>query len=242
MDSTTLDAAMADYLRFHRPRFDYLLHVLSSRIKPGQRVLDIGWSQLTNRMFEELQITVDALGLDADGPIPSGRYYHFDLNDCQHPHLCRRDLPMYDAIVFAEVLEHLHTSPTLVLRFLTDLLKPGGFLIVQTPNAVALPRRIKMLLGRNPFELIRDDPTNPGHFREYTASELRDYAAIVGMDVEAIEICSYFDFRYAHHGATTKKARGFGRIKNVCYPFLPSTLRPGLTAVLRRPMIARQAA
>jgi SAM-dependent methyltransferase len=242
MDSTAPDAAMGDYLRFHEPRFDYVLHLLAVRVQTNQRILDIGWSQLTNRIHEELRVAVDALGFDADGPIPSGRYYHFDLNECQQQHLCRRDLPMYDAIVFAEVLEHLHTSPALVLQFLVELLKPGGLLVIQTPNAVALPRRIKMLLGRNPFELIRDDATNPGHFREYTASELGNYAATVGLDVETIEIRSYFDYRFAHHGATTFKSREFGRIKNLFYPLLPSTLRPGLTAILRRPIVARRAA
>ena len=236
------DPAMADYLRFHGPRFDYLLQLLAGRVQSGQRLLDIGWSQLTNRMHEELGVAIDALGFDADGPIPSGRYYHFDLNDCQQPHLCRRDLPVYDAIVFAEVLEHLHTSPTLVLQYLSSLLKPGGLLIVQTPNAVALPRRLKMFLGRNPYELIRDDATNPGHFREYTAGELCNYAGVVGLSVEQVTVRSYFDFRFAHHGATTWRARCLGRIKNVVYPMLPATLRPGLTAILRRPALARQAA
>jgi hypothetical protein len=30
----------------------------------------------------------------------------------------------------------------------------------------------KMLLGRQPFETIREDVANPGHFHEYTLSEL----------------------------------------------------------------------
>jgi SAM-dependent methyltransferase len=242
MDSAATDPAMADYLRFHGPRFDYLLQLLAGHVQPRQRLLDIGWSRLTNRIHEELDVAVDAMGFDADGPIPSGRYYHFDLNDCQHSHLCRADLPAYDAIVFAEVLEHLHTSPTLVLQYLSSLLKPAGLLVVQTPNAVALPRRMKMLLGRNPYELIRDDATNPGHFREYTADELRHYGETVGLHAETVASRSYFDFRFAHHGVTTGRSHMVGRIKNAMYPLLPASLRPGLTAVFRRPAQARQAA
>lgn len=233
---------MADYLRFHAPRFDYLLRLLRDRLRSGQRVLDIGWSQLSNRMHEELGVAVDAMGFDADGTIPSGRYYHFDLNDCQATERLRRDLPAYDAIVFAEVLEHLHTSPALVLRYLSSLLKPGGLLIVQTPNGVALPRRIKMFLGRNPYELIREDATNPGHFREYTANELRNYGTNVGLMLASIEARSYFDFRYAHHGRTTRGSRVVGGIKNFLYPWLPTSMRPGLTAVFQAPTVARQAA
>ena len=149
---------------------------------------------------------------------------------------------MYDAIIFAEVMEHLHTSPRLVLQYLTSLLRPGGILIVQTPNAVALPRRVKMLLGWNPFELIRDDASNPGHFREYTADELCNYAVTVGLSVESIECRSYFDYRFARHGATTLFVRGIGNIKNYVYPVLPASLRPGLTAILRRSNLSRQAA
>ena len=66
----------------------------------------------------------------------------------------------------------------------------GGVLVVQTPNAVSLPRRLAMLGGRNPYELIREDATNPGHFREYTAAELRRYAAVAGLAVESL----------SHHG------------------------------------------
>lgn len=233
---------MARYLRFHRPRFDYVLELLARQIRPGDRLLDIGWSQLSNEIHQACGVTVDALGFDADGPIPSGRYYHFDLNDCQSPHLCRRDLPAYDVIVFAEVLEHVHTSPALVLTYLSDLLKPGGILLVQTPNAVALPRRLKMLAGCNPFELIREDASNPGHFREYTAAELRRYADQVGLTVEAMTFRSYFDYRFAHADKSVTGGKLVGRLKNLVYPLLPGSFRPGLTAILRRPCAASQAA
>src|SRR5262249_11818133 len=158
----------------------------SKHLQPGMTVLDIGWSQLTEQIGERFFVTVDALGFDADGELSAGRYYNFDLNDCQYPNRCRSDLPRFDAIVFAEVLEHLHTSPAWVLRGLATLLKPNGFILLQTPNAVALPRRLKMLLGRNPYELIREDCTNPGHFGEYTADELCNYAASAGLAVELI--------------------------------------------------------
>ena len=63
------------------------------------------------------------------------------------------DLSGYELIIMAEVIEHLYTSPSLVPGLLQSLLRPGGLLIVQTPNALAIGRRFKMLLGRHPFEL-----------------------------------------------------------------------------------------
>lgn len=230
-----VDSAMADYLSFHAPRFRYLLHLLDGYVKPGMRVLDIGMSRLTEMIHDRFGVPVDAMGFGDDGPIDSGDYYHLDLNDCQFSDRCRRDLPRYDVIVFAEVLEHLYTSPKLVLGYLADLLAPGGVMIVQTPNGVALPRRVGMLMGRNPYEKIREDCTNPGHFREYTAAELGDYCAAVGLTVERVEMRSYFNYRYCHHGERrTAGQLTAGTIKNWAYPWLPRNLRPGLTVVGRK--------
>jgi trans-aconitate methyltransferase len=237
MDATldrAADERMADYLRFHAPRFAYLLDLLAGYVTPASRVLDIGMSRLTGTIHERFGAAVDALGFDADGPIPSGHYYQFDLNDCQRRDSYRDDLPGYDVIVFAEVIEHLYTAPSLVLRFLAEHLNPGGVLIVQTPNGVTLPRRVKMLLGRNPYELIREDATNPGHFREYTASELKTYLAVAGLDCERVEHRSYFDYRYCHHGERRPGDRFNGAVKNWFYPLLPPTWRPGLTVVGRK--------
>jgi hypothetical protein len=54
-------------------------------------------------------------------------------------------------IVFAEVIEHLFTAPELVLAYLHELLVPRGQLLLQTPNAASLRKRLKLALGRNPF-------------------------------------------------------------------------------------------
>src|SRR5262245_9538058 len=100
MQSSKPDPIMADYLRFHGPRFNYVLNCLSQYLHPGMRVLDIGMSRLTNMIHERFDVTVDALGFDKDGPIATGQYYHFDLNHCQNKSHWRRDLPTYDAIIF----------------------------------------------------------------------------------------------------------------------------------------------
>lgn len=47
-------------------------------------------------------------------------------------------------------------------------------------------------MGRNPYELIRESRTNPGHFREYTLDELVNYAKQTGFSVESAEYCSYW--------------------------------------------------
>jgi hypothetical protein len=136
----------------------------------------------------------------------------------------------------AEVLEHLYTAPQLVLGFVKSLLRPNGFLILQTPNAASLPKRLKLFFGRHPYEKIRTDPRNPGHYREYTISELRALAEEFGFRVERCVTAFYFDARYAHDesGSGTGGAL-FGGLKNVVYRVLPPSLREGITVVWRAP-------
>jgi hypothetical protein len=163
----------AAYAAFHAPRFEFLIDVVARSLGRGvARLLDIGQSPLTPLLARRLGVAVDALGLEPDGPLPSGRQYHFDLNHCQDRCSWRTELGPYPAIVFAEVIEHLHTAPELVLAYLHHLLEPGGMIFIQTPNAASLRKRLTLLLGRNPYQKIRSDPSNPGHFREYTADEL----------------------------------------------------------------------
>jgi hypothetical protein len=137
----------------------------------------------------------------------------------------------------AEVLEHLYTAPRLVLDFVRRLLVAGGCLVLQTPNAASLPKRLKLLFGRNPFEMIRTDPQNPGHFREYTRKELQSLAAISGFRIEDCAMSFYFDARFAHHesGETAGRQSILGSVKNVTYRLLPSPLREGITMVWRSP-------
>ena len=93
----------------------------------------------------------------------------FDLNDAQYRERWIRTPPIHLAVM-AEVLEHLYTAPTLVLGFAYSLMEPGGILIVETPNAASLKKRLRLLVGRHPYEMIRENAVNPGHFRPFHLS------------------------------------------------------------------------
>jgi SAM-dependent methyltransferase len=227
------------YLAFHAPRYVFALDTLVRHIPatgPGARVLDVGPSKLTTLIHEALgnRVPVDSLGFAPDGASPTGQHYCFDLNDVEARGRWRSDLPAYDAVVMAEVIEHLHVAPTHVLAFLRSLLRPGGVLLLQTPNAVALHQRLEMLLGRHPYELIREDPKDPGHFREYTAAELRAYARAAGFAVEDCAYRTYFDYRFARHRASDpRRPVWYLGAVNLAYALVPPRLKPGLSLVLK---------
>jgi SAM-dependent methyltransferase len=206
------------YLRTHTRRYELLLDLV--REPSPERILVVGPSYETVLLREAFpSTTVNTLGWhDQRFPLREGeRHTQVDLNSDDRP-----ELEPHDVVVCAEVIEHLHVAAVPVLRFLATGLRADGRLIVQTPNATALPKRLRMLFGRNPYDPIRESPFNPGHFHEYTADELRDAFEAAGLNVVRLLTANYFD-----HGS--RKNRAYRAVERV----LPSTLREGITVVAR---------
>jgi SAM-dependent methyltransferase len=201
--SADMRPANPAYAGFHRPRFAFLIDILRPYAQRSDaRILDVGPSPLTPLISRELRLHVDTLGLEPeefDPEMPQRRHYCFDLNSAQYREQWRHNLGPYDIVVFAEVVEHLYTAPDLVLAYLRQLLAPGGLLLLQTPNAAALRKRLKLALGLNPFERIRLDRSNPGHFREYTLAELIDILTRAEFTIERTWMKYYFDAAYERH-------------------------------------------
>jgi SAM-dependent methyltransferase len=216
------EPAAVEYFSFHRKRFAFLLRTLESLIHPGARVLDIGLSPLTRILpLRFPRITQSTLGYeDRRYAMPGERtHFHCDLNDPQFPWTT---VGTFDVIILAEVIEHLYTPPQRILRSLRTLLEPGGYLVIQTPNAASLVKRIKILCGENPYEMIREDPYNPGHFREYTIRELRALARTADFGVSSVSTANYFK-------PAGIQEQVYGWVCNL----LPPTFRDGITIVLK---------
>jgi len=109
------------------------------------------------------------------------------------------DCGTFDLVVLSEVIEHLHVSGAYVLAFLGSLLSPRGLLLCTTPNATGIGKRIRMLMGRNPYEQLRLYSKNPGHIREYTKQELVQIAAAVGLDCRSHSYNDWIRVREERH-------------------------------------------
>lgn len=191
----------------------------------GPRVLDVGPSYESELLRRLPGAVVDTLGFGGERFPPRERERHvaFDLRDAE-----RRDawpeLDEYDLVVCAEVIEHLPVSPVPALRFLGAALRPGGWLVLQTPNAARIGNRLRLLVGRNPFEPLREDSADPGHVREYTVEELLALGRAAGLETGGWLTGNYF--------ATGSLPNAvLGRLE----PIVPRRLRMGITAWLRRP-------
>jgi predicted SAM-dependent methyltransferase len=219
------DSATREYLRYHARRYAYLMNSIDKL--PRGRILDIGPSFQTMLMRAVYPDSiVDTLGFHDERfpPRSIDTHINFDLNDSTSPDRWPAATGPYDLVVMAEVLEHVYTAARPVLSFVASLLRPGGNLVIQTPNAVNLMRRYSTVRGTNPYSMIREERTNPGHFCEFTARELEESANSAGFETAQLEIENYFG------PAGIRKS-----IYNTLCAVLPGELRDGITLVARKP-------
>jgi SAM-dependent methyltransferase len=83
-----------------------------------------------------------------------------------------------DVVTCFHSLEHWHHSPKRLFTEIVRVLKPGGFLVLATPNAVNLRKRIYVLIGKSNFPGLKEwyihgDPVFRGHVREPVIRDLR---------------------------------------------------------------------
>ncbi|CAM5499621.1 Class I SAM-dependent methyltransferase OS=Streptomyces alboniger OX=132473 GN=CP975_10860 PE=4 SV=1 [Streptomyces alboniger] len=136
----------------------------------GHRVIGVDWSQ-------------DAL-----------KRAHAHLPDVVRGELTGGGLPFADgstdAVLFSEVIEHL-VDPDSALDELRRVLRPGGHLMLSTPNLAAWYNRGLLLAGVQPvFSEVslrgihgRPGTEVVGHLRLYTARALREFVAASGFEV-----------------------------------------------------------
>jgi hypothetical protein len=216
-------------LAFHGRRWLILLRhvdalVEAARTRGGPlRILDIGPSLQTDVLRHNYpDIPVDTLNLTDDGrtPRPQDVHVRYDLNDLYDRERWPRIGP-YDAIVMCEVIEHLYTGATTVLAGLGSIVKPGGRLFLQTPNAAALHKRIQLAAGRNPYMSLEEERTDPPHFHEFTVRELVEAARRAGWHVDGVE---------THNGFSRNNL--LSDVYNRVCSGLPASFRAGLSMTL----------
>jgi hypothetical protein len=214
------------YRAFHEERYQFLLETVAGLVPEARRrILIVGPSFETAMMRERFpDAIVDTLGISDAGFSPSAGEVHvvFDLNEA-HDSASWPSLEPYDIVVAAEVVEHLYLPPSIVFPFFASCLSASGRLVVQTPNAVALSKRLMMLIGRHPYMQLLPPRPDPGHVREYTFPELKEAGAAAGLRVERYWARNYFGY-----------AGVAGRIYNHVCDVLPHGLRNGITVLFAR--------
>jgi hypothetical protein len=219
------DAESAAYELYHQQRFSVLSQLVSEYAAPAVSILDVGPGPQTLRFRQSLPAArITTLGIpDARFFPPGSTHYDYDLNRSAQSDSWP-SIPPHDIIVLAEVVEHLAVPPRRVLAGLRRYLTPAGVIILQTPNAVCLWKRLEFLRGCNPAEALRESSLNPGHLREYTLAEILEEGRLASLEPVLQRVDNYFGQRSALRRA----------LYDLLCSVFPGVLRDGITVVFRQ--------
>jgi SAM-dependent methyltransferase len=157
-----------------------------SRIGAGGRVLDLG------AYFGNFTFAAAAMGFEVDA-LDSYRAYGSAFDpwvpafDAAGAHrldfadvgfdLTNLPAARYDAVLVMGVIEHVPHSPRALLTAVHRVLKPGGTIVLDTPNIAYLYNRQRLARGESIMAPLASqfdcDPPFEGHHREYTTGEVQ---------------------------------------------------------------------
>jgi len=106
-------------------------------------------------------------------------YQHFNVENDPFPYM----ISEFDVVIFAEIIEHLLNDPCKVIREIKRVLKPGGILIVTTPNVARLENVARLISGENIYDPYSGYGPYGRHNREYNRHELVTLLQFEGFDV-----------------------------------------------------------
>lgn len=95
-------------------------------------------------------------------------YQHFNVENDAFPYADAE----FDLVIFAEIIEHLLNDPCKVLREIRRILRPGGTLILTTPNVARLENVARMVAGENIYDPYSGYGPYGRHNREFNRHEL----------------------------------------------------------------------
>lgn len=168
------------------PLVDRIAHLTESA--RGQRVIHLGFADAGFRdmqarsdtwLHEHLdRVATSLVGIDIEDEgvelARSRGYEAYQANACRAAELEALGIEPADVIIAGEVIEHLE-DPGAFLRALAVLVKPGGELIVTTPNSHGLINIAATLVNR--------EINHPDHLVMYTWRTLSTLLERTGWDV-----------------------------------------------------------
>ena len=177
---------------------DSLIFEINETFVPGGTLIDIGGGvSIKNAVLARLGMRVLVFDLFEDYYLnaPSGSYDItarktvctdagvelidadvFDTNIADHA-------ADADIVTSLHVFEHFHRSPRPVIEQSLSVLKSGGRLRIEVPNAANLRKRVDLLRGRTnypDFDSFYCQDIWNGHVREYTKGDLLALANSTG--------------------------------------------------------------
>ncbi len=188
----------SDYYIYHRKRYEHCVsRIVNLFENRNARILDIGSHYL------HVACLIQYFGLGVTGidvpvfcslPFVEERARQYGINN-----ICVSDvsdglfLPRYedqfDCILMNEIIEHITFNPIMFWKRIYEIIKPGGFIYITTPNALSLSKIIRAAyrvftlsgVGIN-IQSIFENVTYGHHWKEYSSAELSRYFRYLSPD------------------------------------------------------------
>ena len=187
------------YYDVHEERISFDLDYANKYLSPDDRILEVGAFPffLTLPMMSKNYdvTTLDKCSSFEFDPAIVDKF-KLKVIDCD---LDVNKIPAndfsFDCVIMNEVFEHLRINLIFSMREVCRVLRPGGLLLLSTPNLRSV-RGIYNLLRRQEAYCSMGGIFNNysyleklgvmGHVREYTAKEVKDFLQQVGFEIEGV--------------------------------------------------------
>lgn len=173
---------MRGYVQADFNRFVYTLSLVPE--KSGQKILELGANpyfmttllgkfrdadlHLANFFDGSQSEGTQRVTVGETGEIVDYDYKQFNIEKDPFPY----EDDFFDVVLFCEIIEHLLSDPVHALTEIKRILKPGGVLVLTTPNVARLDNVRRIISGANLYDPYSDHGPYGRHNREYTLQDL----------------------------------------------------------------------
>lgn len=137
---------------------------------------------LANFLGDDRKSGVQNVKIGLTGEVISYPYRQFNIEEDAFPYA---DESM-DVVLCCEIIEHLLSDPVHALVESRRVLKPGGMLILTTPNVISLDNVCKLVGGGNIYDPYSGYGPYGRHNREFSKHELYHLLKCNGFEVQEI--------------------------------------------------------
>jgi glycosyltransferase involved in cell wall biosynthesis/SAM-dependent methyltransferase len=184
------------YVEADFKRFVYTLSLVPEQT--GQRILELGanpyFTTTLLRKFRSADLHLanffdkpgregkQKVTIHSTGEVIEYAFQQFNIEAEKFPY----DDNSFDVVLFCEIIEHLLTDPVHALTEIRRVLKPGGDLVLTTPNVARLENARKIIAGENVYDPYSGHGPYGRHNREYTQEDLFSLLTANGFTVRTI--------------------------------------------------------
>lgn len=200
VESTIASPDEHTYFQIHEARYKRILEEIAKIVVKSNRILDVGcFPYHLGAALEKMGYAVWGIA-GTHEPIKNKKVEILNIETDTFPYKNN----FFDLVLCSEVVEHLPHSPIPAIKEMYRVTKPGGHILITTPNINRSINQGKMILGRAPVYSIDAFWENEGkgsnlyhrHNREYTLNELKKLTTHAGWHVrKATHFVSYTPFR-----------------------------------------------